>query len=886
MHNTNYTDSELFNPEQFKIDLQTKPKITVFRDALAKANELLKKRFDSQKNASNYVIQRTWLIDNILLQAQQDFCITPELKKEKIALIAVGGYGRGELHPQSDIDLLILLDSDMSAAMQDCVERLIIFLWDIRLKIGHSVRTLKECVNEAAADITVATNLIEARFLAGDKTLFEVMQVAISPEQIWKHQEFFSAKIKEQKQRHLKYHDTAYNLEPNIKESPGGLRDIQMIAWVAKRYFDVTTLHDLVRHGFLNEQEFNILFKAQEFLWEIRCILHFISERAEDRLLFDYQKQIASSLNFQDDENGLAVEKFMRRYYCTVKEISTLNDMLLQLFQEAILYADIPAQITPLNKRFQIRNNFIEVTHDKVFLHYPFALLELFLLMQEHSEIKGIRAATIRLILHYKYLIDQIFQQDLRSRSLFMEILRQPQGLTHVLRRMNRYGILAAYLPEFAKIVGQMQFDLFHVYTVDQHTLFLIRNLRRLNLPEHAHELAFCSELMKSIPKPELLYIAGLYHDIAKGRGGDHAELGETDAWNFCLRHDLSNQDARLVAWLVRNHLIMSSFAQRQDLSDPTVIQNFAMQIEDTVRLDYLYLLTVSDIRATNPTLWNTWKDSLLRDLYNKTHKLLNQNNGHLFDNKVYVQEIQNKVRPLLDHNPKILDLWKKLGNEYFLASSPEAIAHETEVLLKQIDDVNTPIVLKRHGNSKGGTKLIIFTPDNDALFAKISHFLEQQNLNIVDADIMQTDSKYTISIYTVLESDDTAITEQPRIEEILQGLKQSIINGDTSSFDPINRHISRKIKYFTIDTEITIKQDQFHNHTIINVITHDRPGILSNIAQAFMSCKVRLKKAKLATFGTRVEDVFFITDNKNNALYSAKKLDCLNAKIVEYLKH
>jgi [protein-PII] uridylyltransferase len=882
MHNTNYTDSELFNSEQFKIDLEkSKSEVTVFRDALTKGNELLKQRFDSQKNASNYIIQRTWLIDQILLQAQKYFCLIPELQKEKIALIAVGGYGRGELHPQSDVDLLILLDSSMSAAMQNCVERLIMFLWDIRLKIGHSVRTLEECSNEAAADITIATNLMEARFLAGDKSLFEAMQVAISPEKIWQHEEFFAAKIKEQKQRHLKYHDTGYNLEPNIKESPGGLRDIQMIGWVAKRYFGATTLRDLVRHGFLNEQEFNILFKAQEFLWEIRCILHLISGRSEDRLSFDYQKQIASILNYQDDEKGLAVEKFMKRYYCTVKEISTLNDMLLQLFREAILYADISAKVTRLNKRFQIRNNFIEVTHDKVFLHYPFALLEIFLLIQEHSEIKGIRAATIRLILHYKYLIDEIFQKDLRARSLFMEIFRQPRGLTHVLRRMNRYGILAAYLPEFDKIVGQMQFDLFHVYTVDQHTLFLIRNLRRLNVAEHAHELPLCSELIKSIPKPELLYIAGLFHDIAKGRGGDHSKLGEKDAWNFCLRHDLSNEDARLVAWLVRNHLLMSSFAQRQDLSDPTAIQNFAMQIEDTVHLDYLYLLTVADIRATNSTLWNNWKDSLLKELYNKTRKFFSKNNADLFDQKAYVKEIQNQVRSLLKNNPT--DLWQKLGNEYFLSSSPEAIAHETEILLKHMD-FNTPIVLKRHEDSKSGTKFIIFTPDHDALFAKISHFLEQQNLNIVDADIMQTDSEYAISIYTVLEVDNTAITEQARIEEILQGLKQNIISNDNSSFDPINRHIPRKAKHFTIETEVTINQDQFHNHTIINVITHDRPGVLSNIAQAFMSCKVRLKKAKMATFGTKVEDVFFITDSKNNALYSAEKLDCLNSKIVKYL--
>jgi len=879
-----YTDIELFNHEQFENDLKAENlnELTVFRQALEQGHSILKERFETHKNAIHYVAQRAWLIDQILLQAWQQHCTS--INPETTAFIAVGGYGRNELHPYSDIDLLLLLESPPDKPTQENIERLVMFLWDIRLEIGHSVRTLAECEERAETEITIATNLTEARLLTGSETLFQTMQTAVSPSRFWSNKAFFTAKLEEQTQRYFKYDDTAYNLEPNIKECLGGLRDIQTIGWVAKRHFGAKTLYDLVQHGFLMENEYQTLIKGQEFLWKIRCFLHIIAKRHEDRLLFDYQRLLATNLGYKDDSLGLGVEKFMKQYYRTVEEIGTLNDMLLQLFQEAILYVDTPTNFRPLNKRFQVHNNFIEVTHDEVFLRYPWAILEMFLLMQQHPEIKGIRAATIRLVLHYNYLIDDVFRNDLRARSLFLEIFRQQQRLTHILRRMNSYGVLAAYIPAFGSIVGQMQYDLFHVYTVDQHSLFVVRNLRRFAFPQYEKEFPFSSKLIKTIPKLELLYLGGFFHDVAKGRKGDHSKLGEIDAVNFCLAHGLSDNDARLVGWLVRHHLLMSSTAQRQDISDPNVIKTFTTRVSDVEHLDYLYLLTVADIRATNPHLWNSWKDTLLVALYRKAYAILHHEEEYVLDKQFHVLSIRKEARHLLKSAKQedITALWKDLGDDYFLYSTSKDVARETQALLNHRTPDKT-LVLERF-DAKGGTHFIIYAQDSDYLFAEITYFLEQQNLSIVDAYIIPTESEYTFSGYTVLEDNSTEISSQERVDEILQGIYQTIISDSSESFCPITRHVPRQFKHFSIPTKVTFTQAPGNKHTLIKVVTMDRPGVLSRIAQAFLSCQVRVKKAKIVTLGLRVEDIFFITDYENHALYSAEQLNCLREKLSQLL--
>jgi len=886
MHTTNYVDPKLFDPKQFTQKLtEETSRIIVFRQALEQGHKVLEARFKDNHNASAYVEQRAWLVDQILLHAATQLCGDWENDND-IALIAVGGYGRNELHPSSDIDLMILLQAPMTDTLKECIEHFVMFLWDIKLEVGHSVRTIDECEQEATKDISVATNLIEARLLLGSQALFETMQKRVNDEKVWSSKRFFEEKVTEQKQRHKKFGETGYNLEPNVKDSPGGLRDIQTIGWVAKRHFDANIFHDLLQHGFLTESEYKSLLNAQEFLWEVRCNLHFLAGRREDRLLFDYQRELAKIFGYHDKKSHLAVEQFMKRYYRTIMELRMLNEVLLQLFQEMILYDNVEDNIVKINNRFQIRNDFIEVTHDKVFVNYPFALLEIFLVLQQHPEIKGIRACTIRLLYQSRHLIDEAFHKDLRARSLFYEITRQPRGITFVFRRMNRYGILGAYIPAFGKIVGQMQYDLFHTYTVDQHTLFVVRNLRRFFIPKFHDEFPLCANVAETIPKPELLYLAGLFHDIAKGRGGDHSVLGETDALHFCHKHGMSDHDSRLVAWLVRHHLTMSVTAQRQDISDPEVINKFAQQVQDVTHLDYLYLLTVADIRATNPKLWNSWKDALLADLYRKTKRVLQHGLDKLYDKPIQVQQIQQLARESLtdQDEARINGLWKDLGDNYFLRSLPEDIARETRMILEHKNASKSPLVLKRK-NAKGGTEVLFFVRDRNYLFAETTLFLEQQDLNIVDAYIIPTEGACTIGGYIVLERDGDDIDMPQRVDNILTGLSDVLNRDEDLPFCPINRRLPRQLKHFPVPTRINFTQDPINDHTVMEIITTDRPGVLSRIAQAFVICEVRLKKANIGTFGSRVEDVFFITDHENHSLHSADKLDCLQEHLSRLLE-
>ncbi len=870
-----YTDPQLFDEQSFNVQLQISASpIALFRQTLKQGDSVLNERFAVHLSAQEVVPQRAWFMDQILRQAWH---LHIRAYPEKLALIAVGGYGRKELHPASDIDLLILIEDDLDKETQTSLEQFLMFLWDIGLEVGHSVRTLEACQQMAEEDISVITNLIESRLLVGAEYLFEAMQCLSRPEQIWSDRDFFAAKKEEQCTRHRKFNDTAYNLEPNIKDGPGGLRDIQTLAWVAKRHFNSNTLHDLIRHGFLTEEEYNALVKAQAFLWCIRYMLHQLTGRHEDRLGFDYQRTLAKKFGYEDDAKRLGVEHFMRQYYRTAWEISSLNEILLQLFEEAILYSG-PTQVKPLSKRFQIRNGFIEITHDKVFLDYPFALLEIFLMMQHHSEIKGIRASTARLLRYYTYLIDPAFHNDLRARSVFYEIIRQPVGITRAFRMMSRYGVLSAYLPSFGQVTGQMQYDLFHVYTVDQHTLFVIRNLRRFTIKRYYDEFPLCSEIMQQLPKQELLYLAGLFHDIAKGRGGDHSALGQHDALEFCQAHGLSDYDSRLVAWLVKNHLIMSTTAQRQDISDPDVVNAFAQRVTDQSHLNYLYLLTVADIRATNPTLWNSWKSSLLANLYHKTKQALAKGLQNPIDKNVRVRDIKSEAWHLLQDYAQetVENLWQAINRNYFLRSTAVNIARETRAMLNK--PPNQPLVLIREG-MLGCTEFMIYTEHKDSLFVDTTLYLEQQNLNIVDAYIVGAAGGHcTLINYTVLEEGGKPIESPARAEIVRCGLMQALLS--ETSFATINRRQPPQVKHFTVPTRVVFKVDFVNNHTVMEIVTTDRPGVLSRIAQAMMQCEVRVKNAKIATFGTRVEDVFHITDKHNRPLHLPDQFDHLQERL------
>ncbi|RCX24820.1 [protein-PII] uridylyltransferase [Thioalbus denitrificans] len=880
MEATALTDSELFDREGLESRLTGGGSpVTAFRGALKSGREVLRRRYLDGCHASELVTQQTALVDTLVVRAWRHLALADS---PEVALVAVGGYGRGELFPCSDVDLLILLRGDDHDAWRDPIESFLRLLWDIGLEVGHSVRSLQDCTREAERDITIATSLMEARLLAGPEPLYRAMRAGAGPNHIWPSRKFFEAKREEQIQRHRKYHDTGYNLEPNVKGSPGGLRDIHMIGWVAKRHFGADTLYGLVEHGFLSEAEYRTLSDGQAFLWRVRFGLHLVTGRREDRLLFDHQRTLAEQFGYRDADHNLAVEQFMKRYYRTVRELRLLNELLLQLFQEAILYPDDQERPQPLNARFQLRKGFIEASSPRVFRRRPAALLEIFLLMAQHPEIKGVRAATIRLIRDHLHLIDDDFRANLASRSLFMELLRQPQGITHALRRMNSYGVLGVYIPAFGRIIGQMQYDLFHVYTVDEHTLFVLRNLRRLCVEEFTHEFPLCSELIRRIPKLELLYLGALFHDIAKGRGGDHSEIGAEEAETFCLHHGLSNYDARLVAWLVQHHLVLSVTAQRQDISDPDVINAFAAKVRDQVHLDYLYLLTVADIRGTNPTLWNSWKESLLYELYMATKRALRRGLENPIDKSDRIREVQEDARGQLLGSgldpEEVRTFWNDQGEDYFLRYSADEIARHTQSILERGRD-RTPLVLARRQTRRGGSEIFIYTHHREELFAATTSALERLGLNVVDARIITSISGFTLDAYIVLEEDGQPIQSDMRAAEIVAALEHVLSSPGDMALE-VSRQIHRHLRHFRTRTEVNFYTDATNHRTVLELIAGDRPGLLAHVGRAFMEHGVRLQTAKITTLGERVEDIFFITDPQGLPFQDADRLGHLATAI------
>jgi len=796
------------------------------------------------------------------------------------SLIAVGGYGRGELHPASDVDVLILTAGD-PMTLAEHIEPLVMFLWDIGLEIGHSVRSLEQCVEEATADITVTTNLVESRLLVGNRPLFERLSEATGPEHIWPSREFFSAKLQEQRRRHRKFDDSGHDLEPNIKESPGGLRDIQTIGWVAKRHFGVSTMRALVEHGFLNDHEYQQLKSGEEHLWRVRYALHLLAGRHEDRLLFEHQRALAKQFGYTDANANLAVEQFMQDYYRRVVEMQRLNEMLLQLFEEAILLDNQLGEPVPINRRFQARSNYLEVVDPGIFARYPLAMLELFLVLQQNPQLQGVRASTIRLVRAHRHLIDRRFRDDIRARALFIEIFREHNGLTHATRRMHRYGILSRYLPAFHAVTGLMQFDLFHVYTVDEHILMVIRNMRRFSLAKHSGECMRCNDVFAQLPKPELLYLAGLFHDIAKGREGDHSELGAVDARRFCLKHDLSEFDADLVAWLVRMHLVMSFTAQHKDIDDPEVIQEFAELVSTRMRLDYLYLLTVADMRGTNPARWNSWKASLLDHLHTRTNEALERglDQPQQQDDVIAQRQAEARIQLLKRgyDNAKLNLLWMSLSTDYFLQNTVDAIVWHTELLWPPGRTIDRMHVELRKDPVHRCTDIFVSGPDRDDLFAHTTALLDQLNLNVLGARIQSTAQGLSVNSYLVLEEDGAQIDGEERLQQIRNFIENSLNDAEPPQG---TLRIPRHLKTFQVPSEISFEQDENRVLTLLILKTSDRPGLLSQVGQVFANHKLRLYNARIATAGAEAQDTFAITDREDRPITDPDTLEAIAESI------
>jgi [protein-PII] uridylyltransferase len=836
------------------------------RAALAAAAEDLKQRFLAGESVVDLVHERARAVDTVMVDLWQTEA--GDLAGE-IALVAVGGYGRGELHPCSDVDIMLLLPEALESSQDDRLAAFITSLWDVGLEIGHSVRSVRQCVDEASADLTVATTLMEARLLAGPEALFEEMRDAVGPDRIWSSQEFFAEKRREQIERYHRYDDTAYNLEPNVKGSPGGLRDIQMIGWVAKRHFGAGTLDELVDHGFVGKGQLRRLKNGQAFLWRVRFALHLVAGRREDRLLFDHQVRLAEMLGYEDASYTLAVEQLMQRYYRTVMDLSRLNEMLLQLFEEAILM-DPQADAEPLNERFQVKNGFLQTADDAVFENDPSALLELFLLLQQNPEIRGVSSYTIGLLRRNLHLVDEEFRQNPRNHRLFLSILRAPKGVTHELRRMNRYGLLGLYIPSFGRIVGRMQYDLFHAYTVDAHTLFVVSNLRRFALSRYDHEFPHCSRIMQSLEKPEIAYLSGLFHDIAKGRGGDHSELGAVDAEAFCLEHGMSQYEARTVAWLVRHHLALSTTAQKQDIGDPDVVIRFATLVGDQAHLDYLYILTVADVRGTNPKLWNSWKASLFKDLYELTSRALRRGLENPIDRDQLILEKQTQARESLAESgisaQRIDEIWALFNDRYFLRHRSGEIAWHTEWLADSDTESEIGLVDVRRRPGGDGVEAALYAPRREHTFAHATAVLDELGMTIVDARVVPLENDYSLDTFIFMELDKRMEVDESRMTKIRRSLTRVLTSRD-DQIAQVTRSLPRQARMFTTETVVDFNPETTRGLTVMELEAADRPGLLSTVGKVFIDQGVDIDAAKIMTIGERAEDVFYICDESGSPL-------------------
>ena len=809
------------------------------------------------------------LVDQLLINLWTHADFAPE-----VCLVAVGGFGRGELFPQSDVDVLVLLPDgqspESSPALQAQLERFIGSCWDSGLEIGSSVRTISECLAESAKDITVQTSLLEARWITGPQSLFEDFvkryQAAMDP------QAFYVAKTLELRQRHTKFENTPYALEPNCKESPGGLRDLQIILWVARAAGLGQSWDELARKGLATPLEARQIKRNEALLGLIRARLHLISKRREDRLVFDLQTAVAESFGFASEQTPdgrlaqRASEKLMREYYWAAKAVTQLNQILLLNIEDRLKAerGETASDLRPLNERFFEKSGLIEVASDDLYQRHPHAILETFELYESTVGIKGLSARTLRALYNVRPIMNGKFRSDPVNRQTFLRILQQPQGLTHAMRLMNQTSVLGRYLWVFRRIVGQMQHDLFHAYTVDQHILMVLRNVRRFFMAEHAHEYPFCSQLAAGWDKPWLLYIAALFHDIAKGRGGDHSKLGIAEARSFCRQHGIAKADSQLIEFLVGEHLTMSHVAQKEDLSDPDVINAFAKRVGNERQLTALYLLTVADIRGTSPKVWNAWKGKLLEDLYKYTLRVMG---GRAPDANAEIEarkrealvELALHAEPHEGHKA----FWDTLDVGYFMRHDASDIAWHARQLSRYVavelnPDAPQTLVRARRSPLGEGMQVLVYTPDQPDLFARICGYFDQTGLSILDARIHTTRNGHAMDTFQVIMPH---MSEQYR--ELISMIESELAKTVATQAPlplPAKGRLSRRVKSFPVKPRVTLEPDDKAQNWLLSISSSDRLGLLYSVATVLAQHGLHLQLAKISTLGERVEDTFLIS--------------------------
>lgn len=862
---------------------------------LAQINDDISRALERGVNIRQLVAARACAIDELLITLFNWF----ELDKTDLALFATGGYGRGELSLYSDIDILLLSPDEIDTDTSGKIDRLVALLWDIGLEPALAVRSVSDAL-EAALDHTIASAQLEARLLSGNEELQDAPVRIVNKQ--WSPREFYEAKVAEARERYLQHNATEYNLEPNIKTAPGGLRDIHIVGWVTKRYFRVSKLYDLVQQNFLTEKEFDELSFAEGYLWQIRHYLHVLTGRNENKLLFDYQREIAQLMGYDtqpDDQPNAAVERFMRDYYRCAMKISTLSEMLTNHYYETIIEPQLPDEERPkkqpINAHFNQVGEQIAIAHHRVFAQHPESILEMFLLMGQHG-IKNVRTHTLRALKIAARGIDQVYRDNPTHQALFLANLKEQNYLFHRLRTMNRCGVLGSYIPAFAQVTGLMQYDLFHRYTVDAHTLFLIRILHRFTDPRFYEEFPLVSSIFQRIERKEILVLAAMFHDIAKGRGGNHSELGQTESINFCLAHGMSLADANLVGWLTRYHLLMSMTAQKKDISDPEVVTIFANLVGNVTHLNHLYVLTVADMNATNPQLWNSWRATLMKQLYSQTRRILRADIDAPTNRQDMISATRKQTLAMLDNvnnqhmnREEVLRLWDDLGDEYFLREIAEDILWHTEAILNHppiglASNADSPplVVLREHRElALDAVQVFVYTQDQMNLFAVTMAVFDQMNLDVLDARIITATRDFALDSYVLLDPSGTLLVD----EDSQQELKQRLIDAfkDPTVLKLTTKRIPRQLRHFEVTTVINFEFNEASDQHIMSLETLDQPGLLARVGQVFLQEKIEVHAARITTLGERAEDMFYISDQNDEPL-SDDRLKTLKSALLASL--
>ena len=846
------------------------PPFADLRERLKSGRTALAAAYLETPSAPRYLTRHAALVDGVITDISVRLALPASF-----CLAAVGGYGRGELFPGSDVDVLLLLSHAPTAEQQAILENWVQACWDVGLEIGHSVRTIETCIAESDADITVETNLLEARFVWGGRAVFDEFQRRFQAR--FDAQHFFDGKLAEQQARHARFDDSAYKLEPNLKDSPGGLRDLHTIHWLAQACGIRDSWNGIARAGLLTPAEARRIAREERTLSALRIHLHLLARRREDRLAFDYQTELAGRLGLAATTNKRAGERLMQGYYRAAKLIQRANDILIQSLRVRLFPVTAPPQ--PIDADFQVRARLLEAREPDLFERKPDALLRAFIVYAQHPSLAGFEPATLRTLWRGSTRIDAAFRTNPAHRALFMTLPRQPVGITRAMRAMHRYGLLARYIPAFGRVVGQMQHDLFHVYTVDEHILTVLRNMRRFSVPELAHEFPLASRLIAAFDKPELLYLAALFHDIAKGRGGDHSELGALDARRFCRQHGLDKADSGLVAWLVEMHLAMSRTAQKEDISDPDVIAAFAAKIGDPRRLAALYLLTVADIRGTSPKVWNAWKGKLLEDLYHAVQARLAGGDEAVAD--IAGKQAEARVNLALYGLPSDAAdaLWKHLDTRYFVRFDARDMAWQARMLWRRADSPDA-VVRARLSPAGEGIQVMVYTPDRPDIFARICGFFARIQYTILEAKIHTTQHGYALDSFQVMDLANRGIHYRDFLSFVEHELARDL--DPARPIQPVPRgRLSRHQRHHPYPTTVRLEADSQGRGHMLSITCADRGGLLFAVAETLMRHDVNVYAAKIDTLGERVEDTFLIG---GEALQTPAGREALEAEIAEAL--